>query len=276
MKKMPWIYFGGLALVLGGLLSCSKSLPEKLPIKRAEYRVLKTWNDSTTIEVESLLPGAIAFYLDSDQAAIDSQLQQYNPILLSDEVPKKKITVKHPGQNRPDIQPSLFFGHPDLVRKQEVLQWPFPRGRRYKIIQAYNGNFSHNTDFSRYAIDFDLAIGDTVCAAADGLVMEVIQGYDIGGNSREYRPYANFITILHPDGYLTQYVHLQHQSALVEAGDRVRAGQPVGLSGETGFTTTPHLHFNVLKPVYRGVVSTPCRFTKRDGAELRRGQVVGH
>jgi murein DD-endopeptidase MepM/ murein hydrolase activator NlpD len=170
----------------------------------------------------------------------------------------------------------MHFGHPAILRRQDTLQWPFPRGRRYKIIQAYNGSFSHNSDFSRYAIDFDLAIGDTVCAAADGLVMEVIQGYDIGGNSRDYRPYANFITILHADGYLTQYVHLKHKGALVQAGDRVKTGQAVGLSGQTGFTSTPHLHFNVLKPIFRDVVSTPCQFANMAGKELRRGQVVGH
>ena len=143
-------------------------------------------------------------------------------------------------------------------------------------MQPYNGSFSHRSDFSRYAIDFDLAVGDTVCAARDGLVVGVTKRFDKGGNSRRYRDYANFITLYHADGILTQYVHLKKDGAFVAKGDSVTAGQAIGISGMTGFTSAPHLHFNVLKPVPRNAVSIPVRFEQVAGKDLRKNMTVSH
>jgi murein DD-endopeptidase MepM/ murein hydrolase activator NlpD len=67
---------------------------------------------------------------------------------------------------------------------------------------------------------------------------------------------GNKILILHADGTIANYVHLDFNGALVDVGDLVTAGQPIGISGMTGFTTIPHLHFVVHKargetvPVY--------------------------
>ena len=59
----------------------------------------------------------------------------------------------------------------------------------------------------------------------------------------KYGGRANFIRILHDDGTMALYAHLRSEGALVRVGQRVRAGQQIGLSGNTGFTTGPHLHF---------------------------------
>ncbi|MEM6722694.1 MAG: M23 family metallopeptidase, partial [Bacteroidota bacterium] len=125
----------------------------------------------------------------------------------------------------------------------------------------YNGSFSHNHVGSRYALDFDLSVGDTICSAGDGYVIGMIEGYKYGGSNRKWRPYANTITIYHPDqGALTQYAHLIENGAFVEVGDSVRTGQAIGLSGKTGFTSTPHLHFNVFRPKGEKLISYPCSF----------------
>ena len=56
-----------------------------------------------------------------------------------------------------------------------------------------------------------------------------------------------FIAIYHTQsGLYTQYVHLNHKGVLVKLGDYVKKGQPIGISGMTGFTTIEHLHFNVI------------------------------
>lgn len=180
---------------------------------------------------------------------------------------------------RANLELSFTMGSPAMPVRPVPLAWPFPRGRTYRIIQEYGGSFSHTSTYSRYALDFSLAEGDTVSAADDGYVVGVIEGYTIGGNDPKYRPYANFITLFHPhSGLLTQYVHLAPEGSFVAVGDTVSRGKPLGLAGLTGFTSVQHLHFNVLvADSTEGVVSFPILFEDgTDGRTLKRGDRVGH
>ena len=79
---------------------------------------------------------------------------------------------------------SMTFGNPADSVKLAPIFMPFPKGRRYKIIQGYNGAFTHKGPYSQYALDFSLNVGDTITAAADGYVIGVIEGYDHGGKSQ--------------------------------------------------------------------------------------------
>lgn len=116
----------------------------------------------------------------------------------------------------------------------------------FRIDQGYGGHFSHSDPQNRYAVDFAAAIGTPVLAARDGVVMQVESDFDKAGLNREkYGGRANFVRILHDDGSMTLYGHLKADGALVRVGQRVRGGQQIGLSGNTGFTTGPHLHFAV-------------------------------
>jgi len=129
------------------------------------------------------------------------------------------------------------------------LALPFPQGKMYRIMQSDNGSFSHDSDYSRYAIDFNMKTGDTVTSADDGFVVGVIKDYEFGKEDRQWIPYANYITLYHPhSGIFTQYVHLKKGGSLVKVGDAVKRNQPIGLSGATGFVSGEHLHFNVLVP----------------------------
>jgi len=159
---------------------------------------------------------------------------------------------------------------------KEKFSLPFPKNRSYKIIQGYNGSHSHNTDYSRYAIDFSLKINDTVCSAADGYVVGVIKDYELGGSTEDWVDYSNYITIYHPrSGLFTQYVHLIKNGSFVKVGDTVRKRQPIGLSGMTGYTTVPHLHFNVLIPDKEGLESTDIEFEEGyKGADLTENTTV--
>lgn len=154
--------------------------------------------------------------------------------------------------------------------------FPFPRGRSYRVIQGYGGSFSHASSYSRHAVDFSLAVGDTVTAARDGVVVTVVERYTRGGNDRSLRDEANFVTLYHADGMLSQYVHLAPGGALVEPGDSVRVGDAIGISGRTGFTSRPHLHFNVLQPGVGDAESIPVRFERVEGRALRRGTRAEH
>ena len=64
-----------------------------------------------------------------------------------------------------------------------------------------------------------------------------------GLHREKYGGRANFIRILHDDGSMAVYAHLQPEGVQVHTGQRVRQGQRIGLSGNTGFSTAPHLHF---------------------------------
>ncbi|MBU8976629.1 M23 family metallopeptidase [Lysobacter sp. MMG2] len=117
---------------------------------------------------------------------------------------------------------------------------------QFRIDQGYGGHFSHRDEQNRYAVDFAADIGTPVLAAREGVVMQVESDFDKAGlNLERYGGRANFVRILHEDGTMTLYAHLKSEGALVRVGQRVRAGQQIGLSGNTGFTTGPHLHFAV-------------------------------
>jgi murein DD-endopeptidase MepM/ murein hydrolase activator NlpD len=114
------------------------------------------------------------------------------------------------------------------------------------IEQGFEGSFSHQDLENRYALDFAVPIGTPVLAARSGTVMQVQVGF--AGSGLDYAQEAsraNFIRILHDDGSMALYAHLAEHGALVQPGQHVELGQRIGLSGNTGYSTAPHLHFSV-------------------------------
>ncbi|WP_240126675.1 M23 family metallopeptidase [Thermomonas alba] len=135
-----------------------------------------------------------------------------------------------------------------------------------RIDQGFEGDFSHQDPENRYAIDFATPEGTPVLAARGGVVMQVQDGFRGHGlDPHRDASRANLIRILHDDGSMGLYAHLANGGAWVRVGQRVDAGQPIGLSGNTGYSTAPHLHFAV--QVNRGMqlLSIPFRLTAPDG-----------
>ncbi|NUS38047.1 MAG: M23 family metallopeptidase [Lysobacter sp.] len=144
-----------------------------------------------------------------------------------------------------ELQLDAMPGDPTAQPRDVVYQLPL-RQRASHIDQGYGGRFSHTDPQNRYAVDFAADLGTPVLAARDGVVMQVESDFDKAGlNLEKYGGRANFVRILHDDGTMGLYAHLQEGGVLVQLGQRVRAGQQIGLSGNTGFTTGPHLHFAV-------------------------------
>lgn len=138
-----------------------------------------------------------------------------------------------------------------------------------RIDQGYGGRFSHTDVQNLHALDFAAPIGTPVLAARDGVVMQVAADYEDAGLNREkFSARANYIRIAHDDGTMALYAHLKPDGALVRMGQRVRAGQQIGLSGNTGYTTGPHLHFVV--QVNRGLQLESLPFRMRGPAGLLR------
>ena len=97
----------------------------------------------------------------------------------------------------------------------------------------------------RNAVDFIVPQNTPVLAAADGLVTFVKDDSNVGGPDLSYWHGTNFISIMHSYGEYTRYDHLGYNSAKVKGGQQVRAGQEIARVGMTGYTYTPHLHFQV-------------------------------
>ncbi len=145
--------------------------------------------------------------------------------------------------------------HPRDVEYLPPLQQP-----RSRIDQGFDGQFSHDDEQNRYALDFAADIGTPIMAARGGTVMQVESDFSKAGLTKKaYGGRANFVRILHDDGTMALYAHLKTDGVLVRVGQQVQAGQQIGLSGNTGFTTGPHLHFAV--QVNRGMrlISIPFR-----------------
>jgi len=98
----------------------------------------------------------------------------------------------------------------------------------YAKAGAYGGK-PHN------GIDFGVSVGNSIFAVKSGKVVGV-------GNNGKYA-YGKWIAVDHGDGLLTLYGHLSSQ--LVSKGSKVKTGDKIGKSGNTGYSTGPHLHFSV-------------------------------
>jgi murein DD-endopeptidase MepM/ murein hydrolase activator NlpD len=125
-----------------------------------------------------------------------------------------------------------------------VYSLPYNANKAPLIVQGYFGKFSHK---ERAALDFKMKRGTNILAARGGVVIRVKEDGDKSGWNKKFRPYGNMIVIEHADSSRAGYWHLQKNGALVNAGDTVKQGQAIGLSGKTGYTAFPHLHFLVWK-----------------------------
>jgi murein DD-endopeptidase MepM/ murein hydrolase activator NlpD len=134
-------------------------------------------------------------------------------------------TLFIPGARMNDIDLRMSLG--------ELFMFPLP-GRRHVtsnfgmrkdpisgVLQFHNG------------VDFRANVGTTVMASMDGIVSVVGENW----------LYGKYIIISHSNGYKTLYGHLNSFS--VKQGDRVARGRKIGESGNTGYSTGPHLHFSI-------------------------------
>jgi len=153
---------------------------------------------------------------------------------------------------------------------------PFPADLKLRINQGFGGAFSHNEPQNRYAIDIGMPEGTPVLAARDGIVMTVDNDYYGNGlDMDKYGDRANNVRIVHSDGTMAVYAHLQLESARVQVGDRVHTGQVLALSGDTGYTNGPHLHFVVQRNANMTMLSVPIELVGPDGKAFTPTEGVG-
>jgi len=167
-------------------------------------------------------------------------------------------------------------------KPQRGYRLPWAPGESYVVSQAPGGPITTHTDpSSRNAVDFTMPAGTPVHAARSGVVINLEDAFKVGGLDRALVDKANFVDILHDDGTVASYAHLSEHSLAVRLGQPVSAGEKLGLSGSTGYSTGPHLHFAVwkLESTFKGFerVSVPVEFCIDDNlpcAALSYGSTV--
>jgi len=141
---------------------------------------------------------------------------------------------------------------------------PFEKSTSRAISQAFGGQFSHTDEQNKYAVDLVMPVNTPIHAARAGTVVEVNNDFFKGGTKQSYKSRANSIRILHNDGSMAVYAHLALETAQVYPGLKVYAGQLIGYSGNTGFSSGPHLHFAVQINKGMQLVSIPFKFITAD------------
>lgn len=138
---------------------------------------------------------------------------------------------------------------------------PFAISTNHRITQAYPDGETHRTPDSFYAVDISMPIGTDVVAARAGIVFAVASTHFRSGLDAETDgPAANVVRILHDDGTYAIYAHLNTNSIRVQPGEYVERGQYIADSGNTGFSSGPHLHFAVVRNTGLQIASIPITF----------------
>jgi murein DD-endopeptidase MepM/ murein hydrolase activator NlpD len=173
------------------------------------------------------------------------------------------VQARHTGNGRAGLQFTwtAALGTPGAVHSPpRPYRAPFAVGSTFLVAQAYPTRITHVTPDSQYAVDFALPDGTPVYSAREGTVINVRHDSFRGAPQPAMLDQANVIEILHEDGTIAVYAHLQWDSIRVRIGQRVNRGDYIANSGNTGFTTGPHLHFAVLRNAGAADVSVPVQF----------------
>ncbi|MBB3241108.1 murein DD-endopeptidase MepM/ murein hydrolase activator NlpD [Pseudomonas sp. Tn43] len=159
--------------------------------------------------------------------------------------------------------PKFEYSLGDPAGAAMAYRYPLPwRGGPFRLSQGANGQYSHYGPKNRYAMDIAMPEGTPIIAARGGTVVKTENGQTGRGND----PSGNFVRVLHEDGTMGVYLHLKKGSVSVREGQRVVVGSALALSGNTGNSSGPHLHFVVQRNTGLGLVSIPYQFNQPVGA----------
>ena len=156
---------------------------------------------------------------------------------------------------------------------------PYSIGETYAVAQGNCTNGSHTDSLGQqFAYDFAMPIGTTLVASRGGVVVGIEESFMDGtGEPGE----ENFVAILHDDGTTARYIHLTTLGVLVQLQEPVSEGDAIAMSGNSGNSSGPHLHFDVVLdpnaslclPQARNCFSVPVNF--RNTSPHENGLIEG-
>jgi murein DD-endopeptidase MepM/ murein hydrolase activator NlpD len=175
--------------------------------------------------------GAVSAVTD-DLQLVDTQLGQERAIAQAE------ATLSRYGALSPAQLDGMSHRQPFIAPETASLTQPFgPTDLSIEPPLTYQGIFHPHF---HTGIDLAGPLRTQLHAAADGVVPLAATSVDPAGRLVGY---GNYVVIGHAGGFVTLYAHLD--SVAVRAGDVVRQGQVIGLEGSTGWSTGPHVHFEV-------------------------------
>lgn len=222
-------------IVFGGLVVLA--LAFYLPVARTAARVPALDRRVARLEAENARIGDLARALDSADVRYARLRAMIGANIVPDPLVRASgVPVAPPLNARAPFTPVRGDGaiHP--------AHWPLDDPGYITRGQVVGGS-----DDSHPGLDIAVTVGSLVRATAEGSVAET-------GEDPEY---GTFVLLQHGDEYQSMYGHLSR--SLVRTGQHIAAGEVIGLSGNTGNSSAPHLHFEVR---HRGQVVDPLTLVK--------------
>lgn len=239
------------------------------PTSLADIEIVRN-GDASDVYVNNRLGGPVEISIGLDEA---SNVQSLPPLPLRQLLPaNQRVLVSHIAAAGAGLVSSYSVGmtampgDPSGFAKDVVYALPVDEDSGWHLGQTFHGGFSHTDEQNLYAVDIIVDVGTPVLAARDGVVMQVESAFSQAGlNKERFGERANLVRILHDDGSMAIYAHLKENGVYVRVGQRVTVGQEIAVSGNTGYSTGPHLHFCV--QVNRGMrlMSVPFRMVSAGG-----------
>lgn len=162
---------------------------------------------------------------------------------------------------------SWVMGKLSARHSDPLYRLPFAMDTIATVSQGFDGGITHK-GLTRYAVDFACPVGTKIFAARSGTVIATEASFNQGGFEERFGPMANYVIIEHDDHTLGKYYHLKQYGVMVRTGTQVARGQFIAYSGNTGYSSGPHLHFSVssVDPQSKNLpITLPIRFETAQG-----------
>ncbi len=157
-------------------------------------------------------------------------------------------------------------------------KWLVFWGGDTKTLNHHHGVLNQNYTFDFLVVDKNgkthrnpgkknsdyFAFGRKVLAPADGVVTDVIRGVrdNVPGSMNPYSALGNAVIIKHREHEVSVLAHLKQNSIRVKVGDKVEKGQILGLCGNSGNSSEPHIHYHIQNtPIIQDGTGIKCIFT---------------